>query len=200
MNCMNLDKIIHSTTSTQEKTYAILHRHWFDLASRFILIVMFLIFITWCALYAAAYLNSTGDTQLIPVVYFLTSFLYLIAWIYSFFIWVDYFLDIWIVTSARVVNVEQKGFFARNTSELDYVHVQDVTSEIQGIIQTLFNYGDVYVQTAGAEGKFMFRHVARPEKIKTLVMHLNRQAISKRAHPNALIKEIQDHTDHHGPE
>lgn len=196
---MDFEKIIHSTSSTKEKTYAVLHRHWFDLASRFILIVVFLVFITWCTFYAVAYLSLNGDTELVPVVYFLTSFLYLIAWIYSFFIWVDYFLDIWVITSARVINVEQKGFFARNTSELDYAHVQDVTSEIQGIIQTLFNYGDVYVQTAGSEGKFMFRHVATPEKIKTLVMHLNRQAISKRAHPQAVAQEVQAHDLHHGP-
>ena len=189
----NFEKIIHSTTHTKERTYAVLHRHWFDLASRFFVNIIFLIFITVCAVYAVRILSANGLSELIPTIYFGTALLYLITWLYSFFIWVDYFLDIWIITSARVINVEQRGFFARNTSELDYTHIQDVTSEVEGIIQTIFGYGDVYVQTAGAEGKFMFRHVGKPEKIKTLIMHLNRQAISKRAHPEALRKEEKAH-------
>jgi uncharacterized membrane protein YdbT with pleckstrin-like domain len=189
----NFDKIIHSTTHTKERTYSVLHRHWFDLASRFIVAILFLILITVSAIYAAAIMENANTPEIIPAIYFGTALLYLITWLYSFFVWVDYFLDIWIITSARVINVEQKGFFARSTSELDYTHIQDVESEIQGIIQTLFNYGDVYVQTAGSQGKFMFRHVGRPEKIKTLIMHLNRQAISKRAHPEAIKKEKSDH-------
>ncbi len=194
----DFDKIIHSTTHTTEKTYAIVHRHWFDLFSRFIPIILFVLTTTGVAFTFLGPLSESIDTQIIPVIYFLVSFSYLIAWIYSFFLWVDYFLDIWVITSARVINVEQKGLFARNTSELDYTHIQDVTSEIEGIIQTLFNYGDVYVQTASNENRFMFRHVAHPEKIKTLVMHLNRQAISKRAHPEALVKEAKQHTEKHG--
>ncbi len=189
----NFDKIIHSTTHTKERTYAVVHRHWFDLASRFIIAAFFLILVTACSIYAARIMQANGTPQLIPAIYFGTAMLYLVTWLYSFFVWVDYFLDIWIITSARVINVEQKGFFARSTSELDYTHIQDVESEIQGIIQTIFNYGDVYVQTAGSQGKFMFRHVGRPEKIKTLIMHLNRQAISKRAHPEAIKKEQVDH-------
>lgn len=194
----DFDKIIHSTTHTKEKTYAILHRHWFDLFSRFIPIIITLLAATIGTLWFAALLRTSGDPTLIPILYFGLSLLYLVVWVYSFFIWVDYFLDIWVITSARVINVEQKGFFARDTSELDYTHVQDVTSEIQGIIQTLFNYGDVYVQTASSEAKFMFRHVAMPEKIKTLIMHLNRQAISKRAHPQAVAQEVREHTEKHG--
>jgi len=193
----NFDKIIHSTTHTQERTYAVVHRHWFDLASRFVIAALFLILITAFSIYAARIMKVNGTSELIPAIYFGTAMLYLITWLYSFFVWVDYFLDIWIITSARVINVEQKGFFARSTSELDYTHIQDVESEIQGIIQTIFNYGDVYVQTAGSQGKFMFRHVGRPEKIKTLVMHLNRQAISKRAHPEAIKKEQADHDTAH---
>lgn len=196
----DFDKMLHSSTHTKEKTYAVLHRHWFDLCTRFLPIVGFLILVTIGAAIIGQMLQAAGQGVLLPVVYFGLTISYLFGWIAAFFIWVDYFLDIWIVTSGRVINVEQKGFFARDTSELDYTHVQDVTSEISGFFQTAFNYGDVIVQTAGTNSRFLFRRIGQPEKVKTLVMHLNRQAIAKHAHPGAVAQERAAHAQHHPEE
>ena len=82
--------------------------------------------------------------------------------------------DIWRNFDDVALNIEQKGLFSRTISELDYTHVQDVTSEVHGPIHTLLNYGDVHVQTAGTHGKFTFRNIPRPEKIKTLQSRHNR--------------------------
>ncbi len=189
----DFDDILHSSTHTREKTYAVLHRHWFDLFVRFLPIGLFLIVATVGIVILHGALLAAGQTQFIAVLYFLLSFFYLIGWMAGFAIWVDYFLDIWVVTSGRVINVEQKGFFARDTSELDYTHVQDVTSEVSGFFQTMLNYGDVVVQTAGTQGRFLFRRVPYPEKVKTLVIHLNRQAIAKHAHPGSIENERRNH-------
>ena len=35
--------------------------------------------------------------------------------------------------------------------------IQDVTSQVQGVIPTLFRYGYVYVQTAGEKERFVFK-------------------------------------------
>ena len=81
-------------------------------------------------------------------------------------------LDTWIITNERIINIEQEGLFNRTASELDLAAVQDTTAEIRGILQTLFTYGQVYVQTAGEKGRFHFKNIDNPEHVKELITRL----------------------------
>ncbi len=47
---------------------------------------------------------------------------------------------------------------------------------MNGLIPTILNFGDVYVQTAAEEERFIFRQVADPFAVKDAVMTLSRQA------------------------
>ncbi|MFH1171086.1 MAG: PH domain-containing protein, partial [bacterium] len=70
--------------------------------------------------------------------------------------WVDYYLDIWILSTKRIVNIEQRGLFSRVVSELLLDKVQDVTVEVHGVIPTMLHYGDIMIQTAGESPRFHF--------------------------------------------
>jgi uncharacterized membrane protein YdbT with pleckstrin-like domain len=99
----------------------------------------------------------------------------LAVWLYSFMIWIDYYFDIWVITSERIINVEQKGLFSREVSELRYSKIQDVTMEVNGFLPTVLNYGDIRVQTAGEEEEFLFRTISDPYTIKGIIMKLQKQ-------------------------
>jgi len=94
-------------------------------------------------------------------------------------IWFDYYLDIWIITTNRIVNVEQKGLFSRQVSELKFHHIQDVSTDVKGFFPTLLNFGDVTVQTAAEQSHFIFRSVGNPYKIKSDIMHHVKKNISQ---------------------
>lgn len=85
-------------------------------------------------------------------------------------VWIDYFFDVWIITNERIINIEQKGLFVRTVSELKFSRIQDVTSEVSGMIPTILNFGDVKIQTASEEDMFLFRHVPDPYHIKDVIM------------------------------
>lgn len=108
-----------------------------------------------------------------PLVILFTSIFYLYVWLFMFFSFVDYYLDVWIVTNERIINIEMKGLFSRTASEQKLYRVQDVTSEIQGFFATIFNFGTVYIQTAGEQQRFIFKQISHPDlvakKINTLV-------------------------------
>lgn len=106
---------------------------------------------------------------------FLTTTFALFLWIYIFIIWLDYYFDTWIITSERVINIEQKGLFLRQVSELKYSKVQDVTTNVSGFFATLLNFGDVHVQTAAEEERFRFRQIPDPYEIKSLIMNLQKK-------------------------
>lgn len=107
-----------------------------------------------------------------PVLVLLASAYYLLVWMFFYTNFVDFYLDLWVVTNNRILNVEQHGIFSRTVSELDLAQVQDVTSEQHGIFPFLFGYGDVFIQTAGEKQRFVFEQVPRPDEIRKNILSL----------------------------
>ncbi|PIT91324.1 hypothetical protein COU17_00835 [Candidatus Kaiserbacteria bacterium CG10_big_fil_rev_8_21_14_0_10_49_17] len=85
-------------------------------------------------------------------------------------IWTNYYLDIWIITDRRIIDIDQRTFFSREVATLRMERVQDVTYEIHGFIATMLNFGNIHVQTAGEESEFIARNIPNPEKVKQKIL------------------------------
>jgi uncharacterized membrane protein YdbT with pleckstrin-like domain len=161
-----------------ETIVAVIHRHWFNILSHFLTILIFgilaFLFFFLAPLVTAA-LDITLSTSLL---FFITSTIFLFLWVYAFFIWIDYYFDVWIITDERILNIEQKGLFTRVASEVNFGRVQDVTTKIEGFLPTMLDYGDILIQTAGEDKRFHFRNVGLPETHKDTIV--------------ALVKKYQD--------
>jgi uncharacterized membrane protein YdbT with pleckstrin-like domain len=158
-----------------EEILMIVHRHWFNILEQ-----MFLVFIMVVALFSSViffpFLFPTLETPALHSLFiFLENVFAMIIWIVFFLIWIDYYFDVWIITNLRIVNIEQKGLFNRAVSEMDFSRIQDVTTEVIGVIPTFFNYGDVFIQTAAATERFLFRQVPDPYGIKDQLMLLQKK-------------------------
>lgn len=100
---------------------------------------------------------------------------YLLFVLQAFFTaWVDYALDVWIITNQRVLNVVQSGLFHRTVSELDLGNIQDVSSNIKGVFSTMFNFGTITVETAGEQDHFVFPNLPHPEQVAKKLLELSR--------------------------
>lgn len=105
---------------------------------------------------------------------------YVFVWLLFFFSFLDYFLDVWVITDERIIDIQQKGFFSRVISEQRLYRIQDVTSEVHGFWATMFKFGDVHVQTAGAKQRFFFQEIPHPDETRDLIIKLSER--SKRIH------------------
>ena len=85
-------------------------------------------------------------------------------------VWTDYYLDVWMVTDKRIIDIEQKSFFHRQTSVFRIERIQDITIETRGIIATLLNFGDIHVQTAGESQEFIMRGIANPKYMRRIIL------------------------------
>jgi len=159
----------------KEEIIRVIHRHWFDIFQQFFVIIIVAVLLFGGLFILPRLFPAFQEPELYPLLVFLETTFALLVWIYAFLIWVDYFFDVWIITSERVVNIEQKGLFMRNVSELKYSKIQDVTSEVEGFFQTILNYGDVHVQTAGEEARFIFRQIPDPYGVKNIIMELQKK-------------------------
>lgn len=110
-------------------------------------------------------LITPGTPVWVILVLFLSGYI-LVTLTFFYTQFVNFFLDFWVVTNDRIIDVEQKNLFARTISELGLVNIQDVTTEVHGFFATLFDYGDVIIKTASDNQNIIFENVPRPNKIR----------------------------------
>jgi hypothetical protein len=103
------------------------------------------------------------------------SIFFLYAWLFLFQNFVDWYLDVWIVTNQRIINIEQRGLFGRVMSELMLYNIQDVTSEVNGFIPSMFDYGTVHIQTAAEKSRFEFEEIEHPNLVAKRILELTSQ-------------------------
>lgn len=174
----------------EEQVIRVIHRNWFYLFQQFFLIFVIMIFFVGSIFAVPIFFPNIIAAQYAASVAFMENLMMLAIWIYGFLIWVDYYFDIWIITSERVINIEQKGMFTREVSELRYAKIEDITTEVKGFLPTIINYGDVRIQTAAEEAEFTFRTVSDPYEIKNIIMGLQKKSENNKTEEfGEMIKE-----------
>lgn len=68
----------------------------------------------------------------------------------------------WIITGDSITQVNQAGLFRKESSQLSYANLEDITAEQNGIMQTMFNFGALRAETAGDRSKFFFTYCPNP--------------------------------------
>ncbi len=87
--------------------------------------------------------------------------------------WIEHYLAVSILTTDRLVTIRQVGLFNRRVAELSLLRVQDVSAHIRGYLQSLLQFGDVSVETAGEVPNFVMKNVPRPHIIANTILMLH---------------------------
>ena len=164
-----------------EDILLVLRRHWLTFIMQFVPIAGGVIFIIVVHVLATEFMSESLTNGGENVLFFVESLMAMMLWLIAFIFWIDYYFDVWIITDCRIIDIEQLGLFRRNVSELEHSKVQDVTTEIHGILPTLLKYGFVYVQTAGKKTRFIFKQVPRPMMVRKMILKLQQKAIDKKS-------------------
>jgi hypothetical protein len=118
-----------------------------------------------------AFPDFVSNTQMYPLFVLGGSIYYLSTYLFFYAHFIDYYLDIWIVTNDRIIDNEQHGLFHRTTTELELHSIEDVTSQVSGILGTFFKYGDLTIKTSSVTTTIVFRQIPNPEKIRGELIH-----------------------------
>ncbi|MBU2101529.1 PH domain-containing protein [Patescibacteria group bacterium] len=157
-----------------EKVIAEYRRHWYVLVTESG-IIAFLAFLPFIALVA---LTATGYSErLLFFVLFVSMGWLTILWSLFFIIWTNYYLDVWILTDRKIIDIEQYTLFSREVSEFRLDRVQDVTVEVKGIVATMLRFGTLHVETAGAVREFVIKNVPNPYDVRDEIMDWHDKAM-----------------------
>ncbi len=169
--CQNPGNISFQTQEVDEEIILFLRRHfitnvpWIVTALFFSLLLIVLFFI-----FPLINTSNTTIPQSFITVFFI--FYYLIVVAYTFISFLTWFYNISFVTNKRVVDIDFSDLVYKNVAATKLNLVQDVSYSQVGVIRSLFDYGDVLVQTAGTIDNFDLLAVPQPERVVSIIENL----------------------------
>lgn len=86
---------------------------------------------------------------------------------YRFLGW---YFSVYIITSERLIQIRQKGFFDRSVQDISHNRIQSVQYEVKGLQSTLLKFGTISVQTFAGPTLTM-TYIHKPEEVH---QHLNK--------------------------
>ncbi len=97
---------------------------------------------------------------------------YLFTFIYAFEAFLDWFFSVNIITDERIFDFDFYNLTYRKVTDVNIDKIQDVTVSIGGGIGTLFNYGNVQIQTAAEIPEIDFINVPQPDKVAKVLREM----------------------------
>lgn len=176
---INTQQVLFPNQRNDEKIFVVTRQHYIHFIQNFALIFFMILlpFILMAMLFRSSQIGNTLNSL------YLKDFLYLAGCLYfltalNFFMsnWITYYYNILIVTDERLVEIRQDGLFNRNINELSFERVQDVSCHTKGFWSTLFNAGNIEIQTSGAQANFRIVNVPLSSDVIGIISELSIQA------------------------
>lgn len=103
------------------------------------------------------------------------SFYYLIIFGFVLINFTLWYFNVGLVTNLHVIDIDLSGILYRQISQAKIEKIEDVTYKQSGFIRSLFNYGDVQVQTAGEEENIEYDRVPRPSLASEIINEISEE-------------------------
>lgn len=111
-----------------------------------------------------------------PIIYstavLIMGVLYLVVILYLLTQWYVYRRSALVFTNQRIMNIEYRNIFSRQTKELDITLVQNAYGKNNSTSGKIFNYGTLFIDRIGHEPIF-FNHVPFPQVTAEQVLHFH---------------------------
>jgi len=92
-------------------------------------------------------------------------FWYLATFGYALLNFIRWYYNIYIVTTERIIDIDFLQLLYKKFSEAKLGNIEDVTYTMGGFFATVFNYGNIYIQTAAETTQFEFTNIPRPAHV-----------------------------------
>lgn len=178
--------MISDRLDPNEHVLTVIRKHWFMFAAQgFMLILVALM-----PLFIASFVPQQGIDSLATLgargtfLTFLYTLWVLAVWNLAFIAWTNYYLDTWIVTNRRIIDIDQRGLFKRKVTTLMLERIQDITVDMDGLVPTLMGFGTLTLHTAGAENPdIVIRFAAHPQYAKDRILAGQHTALARKHEP-----------------
>jgi len=154
------------TQGRKEKIVLLLRRHWVTNLPWFLLAILML--------FAPIFHHVFFFLDFLPVRFQILSLIgwYLLVTAFVFQKFLSWFFNVNIVTDERIIDIDFPTLLYHHMGEAEISQIQDVSIKVGGFVQSLLNYGDVLVQTAGTKPEICFESVPQPTRVVEMINYL----------------------------
>ena len=166
---INPDVFTFEEKAQQEKVLVVARSHWVTNVGWIVTaILMFL---------APSFLNLIPLSSDIATRYkILGGFLwFLVTFAFVFERFLSWYFDVIVITDKRVIDIDFDNLLSKKFAQANILMIQDLTFKVTGFAQTMFNFGDVFVQTAAEVPQLALERVPQPQKIIMVLQMLKEE-------------------------
>ncbi len=156
----------------EEVVFLSLRAHPITLIPTFINSIVIFVLIFFLSFILGQFLTAV---QLIytTIFFFFGNFIYL--WIQI----INWYFNIGIVTNKQIIDVDFSVLTFRNVSRTELDHIEDITVKVSGFASSIFDLGNVFIQTAGTETNTEFINIPHPAR----AAHIIQDILKEYGHP-----------------
>lgn len=157
--------VTFESQETGEKIILLLRQHIIVFVLPTLTVIFFLI-VPLLISPALTFLNINLQAILTGVqILLLAVFWYLLIFAFAVYKFIFWYFNIYILTNERIIDFDFKGILHKQASFAKLKQIEDVSPKMIGFFSTFFNYGDIFIQTAGEQREFDFMKVPRPDQV-----------------------------------
>lgn len=150
----------------KEEIVLLLRRHWVTNISWILLATLMILAPSFLRFFPLlTFLPARFQVMAVIIWYLLT-----IAFIFEQFL--SWFFNVYIITDERIVDIDFYSLLYKEVSDCKIDRIQDVTYKMGGVARAVFNYGDVFIQTAAEKPQFEFLAVPKPDRVAAVLRDL----------------------------
>lgn len=95
---------------------------------------------------------------------------YLLVLIITFEGFLYWYFNVYIVTDKNIIDIDFHSLLFKTIDAAPLRNVEDTSSSMGGIMSSIFHYGNVVIQTAGATKNIDFHAVPRPHQVADFIL------------------------------
>ena len=80
-----------------------------------------------------------------------------------------------LITNLRIIDIDYMHLIYKHMTATKLSLIQEVSSIKSGVMSTFFNYGDIFIQTAGTMINVEFNSAPKPEEAVDMIQDLIRK-------------------------
>lgn len=100
----------------------------------------------------------------------LLLFNFLLIMVITFEGYLYWYFNVYIVTNKNIIDVDFHSILYKNIDVAPLRNIEDTSSSMGGILSSIFHYGNVYIQTAGAAKNIDLLDVPKPHHVADFIL------------------------------
>lgn len=99
---------------------------------------------------------------------------YLLIMAYAFEQFLSWYFNVYIVTNLHIVDINFFSLLAKEVVEISLSDIEVISHNVDGVLGSLFHFGNVHIETAAEQKRILFEKVPRPDLVTDKVQDLQK--------------------------